>query len=261
MQTSLSEKITYQSELLTAWTIRTIRARYQQSLLGVLWAVFQPIATVVILTFVFSFVVRIDTGDIPYIVFSYTAMVPWFLLSSSLTDMVESIVVNMNLVAKIYFPREILVIAAMLARLVDFSISFFILILMMLLYGLPILQLSWIYLPVLILIQLTLALGLGFLGAALNAFFRDIRHIFTLGIQLWFYATPIIYPVTLVPPQFRTIYYLNPMTPVIEGYRSVLLNGTPPVANLWLSALTAVIILILGYLFFKRVEPRFADIV
>ena len=128
MHTSLSEKITHHSELLTAWTIRTIRARYQQSLLGVLWAVFQPIATVVILTLVFSLVVRIDTGDIPYIVFSYTAMVPWFLLSTSLTDMVESIVVNMNLVAKIYFPREILVIAAMLARLVDFSISFIILI-------------------------------------------------------------------------------------------------------------------------------------
>ena len=131
----------------------------------------------------------------------------------------------------------------------------------MVVYQIPIFQPSWLFLPVLILIQLALALGLGMLGAALNTFFRDIRHIFALGIQLWFYATPIIYPVSLVPERLRTIYYLNPMAPVIEGYRAVLLNSEMPANNIWLAAGISVVILAVGYLFFKRVEYRFADIV
>lgn len=248
-------------ELLLAWTIRTIRVRYQQSILGGLWAVFQPAATVAIFTVVFSYFVRVDTGGIPYVVFSYSAMVPWMLFSTSVNDMVESIVSNMNLVGKIYFPREILVLSALLARLLDFLIAFLLLIVLMIYYRLPVFTENWMLIPVIMFVQLSLAFGLGLLGAALNVFYRDIRHLFALGLQLWLYATPIIYPVSMVPEQFRTYYFLNPMAGVIESYRAVLIHNTIPGDYLWLSTLVAAVFLLLGFVFFKRVEPRFADII
>lgn len=248
-------------DLLVAWTFRTVRARYQQSVLGALWAVLQPAATVVVFTIIFTRFVRVDTGDLPYVVFSYTAMVPWTLFSTSVNDMVESLVSNMNLVAKIYFPRDILVIAAMLARLLDFSIAFLVLIVLMLLYGMPILTWSWLYLPLVMAIQLALGLGIGLAGASLNVFLRDIKHLFTLGLQLWLYATPIIYPVTLVPENLRTLYFMNPMAGAIEAYRAILLHNQAPGPSLMISAGVAFLTLICGYLFFKRVEHKFADVV
>jgi lipopolysaccharide transport system permease protein len=248
-------------DLLLAWTIRTIRARYQQSILGALWAVFQPAATVAIFTIVFSYFVRVDTGGIPYVVFSFTAMVPWTLFSTSVNDMVESIVTNMNLVGKIYFPREILVFAAMLARLLDFIIAFSFLIILMIAFRIPVFQISWLLLFPILVIQLLLALGLGLLGGALNVFYRDIRHFVALGLQLWLYATPIIYPVTLVPDQFRGLYFLNPMAGAIEGYRAILFGGMMPGDYLWISTIVAIVLFIFGFWFFKRVEYRFADVI
>jgi lipopolysaccharide transport system permease protein len=247
-------------DLLYAWTSRIVRARYQQSLLGGLWAVFQPAATVAILTLVFSYVVKIDTGDIPYVVFSYSAMVPWILFSSSITDMVESITSNMNLVAKIYFPREILVLAALLARVLDFLIAMILLVILMLIYKIPI-SLTWFFLPLVLLVQFSLMLGIGLASAAINVFFRDVKHLITLGLQLWFYATPIIYPIDLVPSALRPILALNPMTGVITGYRSLLIYGKPPGTELIFSAFASILVLAIGYWFFKRVEPKFADII
>lgn len=248
-------------DLLVAWTMRIIRARYQQSVLGGFWAILQPLATVAIFSVIFSYFIPVDTGAIPYPIFSYTAMVPWLLFSTSLADMVESVVTNMNIVGKIFFPREILVISALLARVLDFLIAYALLIVLMLVYGLPVFQLTWLYLPVILIVQLSLALGLGLIGAALNVFYRDIRHLIALVIQLWFYATPIIYPVTVVPERFRPFYFLNPMAGVIEGYRSVMLNGTRPESSFTLSAIVAFAILLLGYWFFKRVEFKFADVI
>ena len=247
-------------DLVYAWTSRVVRARYQQSLLGGLWAIFQPAASVVILTVVFSYVVKIDTGDIPYVVFSYSAMVPWVLFSASITEMVDSITSNMNLVAKIYFPREVLVIAALLARVLDFFIALLLLVVLMIIYNIPI-TLTWLFLPVILLVQLALSLGIGLAGAAVNVFFRDVKHLVTLGLQLWFYATPIIYPIDLVPTFLRPIIALNPMTGVIIAYRSVLIDGALPGPELIYSSMVSVIILIIGFWFFKRVEPKFADII
>jgi lipopolysaccharide transport system permease protein len=261
VQSYKSTTVFQHRDLLTAWTIRTIRARYQQSILGALWAVFQPAATVAIFTIVFSYFVRVDTGGIPYVVFSFTAMVPWTLFSTSVNDMVESIVTNMNLVGKIYFPREILVFAAMLARLLDFIIAFAVLILLMIFFKIPVFQISWLLLIPILAIQLLLALGLGLLGGALNVFYRDIRHLVALGLQLWLYATPIIYPVTLVPEQLRGLYFLNPMAGAIEGYRAILLHGMMPGNYLWISTLVAITIFFFGFWFFKRVEHKFADII
>ena len=248
-------------ELLVAWTMRIIRARYQQSILGGLWAVAQPVATVAIFTAVFSLILKVDTQGIPYPVFSYTAMVPWLLFSSSITDMADSIVGNMNLVAKIYFPRDVLVIAAMLARLLDFIIAYAVLIVLMMIYQQPVFRVSWLFLPVILLVQLGLALGVGLILAAVNAFFRDVKHMVALLLQLWMYATPIIYPINLVPEWLRPYYFINPMAGVIEAYRAVMLYGRLPGIEFLTSALAASLVLIAGYVIFKRVEHRFADIV
>lgn len=248
-------------DLLWAWTSRNIRARYQQSLLGWFWAIMQPAAQVAIFSVVFTFFVPIDTGSIPYPVFSYVAVVPWTLLASALPDMTDSLVVNMGLVTKIYFPREILPVAAVLARLMDFGVAACLLAILMLIYRVPVFLPGWIFLPVILGIELMLILGLGLACAALNVFFRDVRSLLTLGLQLWFYASPIIYPVTLVPENLRTLYFLNPMAGVIEGFRDVLLNGRVPGPYLLVSAVTAFAVFVVGYWLFKRLEFQFADIV
>jgi lipopolysaccharide transport system permease protein len=248
-------------DLLFAWTTRTIRARYQQAVLGGLWAILQPVAMVLVFTVVFTRFITVDTGGIPYAVFSYSAMVPWLMFSASVNDMLDSLVVNMNLVSKIYFPREILPLAAQLSRLLDFGISSMVLLIMIVIYQLPLSPTGALFLPLILLIQLMLALGLGLIGSALNVFYRDVRHLFALGLQIWLYATPIIYPLKIVPKQFLVVYYLNPMVGVIESYRSILLRGGLPVPQLLISAGMAVVILAFGYWFFKRLEFQFADIV
>ena len=261
MQISIINDLYDHFDLLTAWTSRTIRARYQQSILGGLWAIAQPLAMVIVFTILFTRVIPVDTGGVPYVIFSYSAIVPWTFFVLSVTDMVDCLVSNMNLVSKIYFPRDILVIAAMLARLLDFGIASTILLLLLLYYRMPVFTLNWLYLPLIILIQLSLSLGLGMLGSASNVFFRDVKHLFALGLQLLFYATPIIYPVTSIPESIRPFYYLNPMAGIISAYRAVLIYQLPPDSSLVLSAIISVIILIVGYIVFKRLEPRFADVV
>jgi lipopolysaccharide transport system permease protein len=248
-------------DLLYAWTGRNIRARYQQSILGWFWAVIQPAAQVVIFSIVFTFFVPIDTGGIPYPVFSFVAVVPWTLLATSLPDMADSLIVNMGLVTKIYFPREILPLAAMLARLMDFGVAAALMIFLMIIFRVPIFLTGWMFLPVILAIQLLLILGLGLACASLNVFFRDVRSILVLGLQIWFYASPILYPVTVVPEEFRSLYFLNPMAGVIEAYRAVLLYSSLPGPYLILSAAISLIIFIGGYWLFKRVEFRIADVV
>jgi lipopolysaccharide transport system permease protein len=248
-------------ELLQAWTLRTIQARYKQSLLGGVWAILQPAARAVVLTVIFTRFIPVDTGNVPYIVFSYAALVPWLLFASALTDMVDSLVTNINLVTKIYFPREILAFAALLARLVDFVIAFGLLLLIMLWYEIPIFTSTILYLPLILGVQLLFTMGLGLSGAALNVYYRDVRHLAAFGIQLWFYATPIIYPTTKIPEHLLSLYYLNPLAGLIEAYRNVLLEQRPPGDGFVMATVIAVVTFIVGYWFFKRVEPQFADIV
>ena len=251
-------------DLVIAWTYRIIRGRYQQSVLGGLWAIIQPAATVAIFSLIFTYIVPVDTGDVPYMVFSYVAMVPWTLFASSVIDMVDSLVGNMNLVSRIYFPREVLPLSYLLARLVDFAIAYAVVVVLLIYFRLELFLVGWLCLPLVLLVQLSLALGIGLAGAALNVFYRDVRHVFTLVIQLWFYASPIIYPVSEVKsrlPSHYYLYYLNPMTGVIEGYRDILLNQRLPGPYLALSAAVAVALLLFGYWLFKRVEFQFADVV
>lgn len=247
--------------LLYAWIVRTIRARYKQSVLGGLWAIVQPTVATLIFSIVFTYFVPVDTGGIPYVIFSYVAMAPWTFFTTALADMVESLVINMNLVSKIYFPREILPIAALLARLLDFGIASILLVGLLIYFRVRIEPTTLLFLPAVIAIQLALALGLGFMGAALNVFYRDVKHIIVLLIQVWLYATPIIYPVSSVPAWLRPYYFLNPMAGIIEAYRDILLRQQGPSAYLLLSLLVATVVLLVGYRFFKKVEFQFADVV
>ena len=248
-------------ELLWSWTLRTIRGRYQQSALGWLWAVIQPVTSVAIFTLIFTRFVPVDTGDVPYAVFSYTAVVPWTLLSASLSDMTPSLVANMNLVKKIYFPREILPVAAMLARVMDAGVGVTLLIILMVIFRVPLFFPGLLFLPLIVLTQLALIVGLGLVLAALNIFYRDVTSLLSLGLQLWFYASPIIYPVTAVPERLRPYYFLNPMAGILVAYRDVLLYSQLPGAYFYPAVLIAGITLLVGFWFFKRVEFLFADIV
>lgn len=251
----------FSKDLVWAWVGRIIRGRYQQSVLGWLWAFIQPLATVAIFTIVFTRFVPVDTGDTPYVIFSYVAVLPWNLLAMSLPEMTVSIVQNMNLVTKIYFPREIFPVSILLARLFDFGISILLLVLMMIFYQVAIIPIYLLYLMLVLIIQLALILGIGFMSSALNVFYRDVDPLLRLVIQLWFYASPIIYPVTMVPEQYRSFYYLNPMAGILEAYRAILLYQTLPGNSLYTAGIISFLLLVCGYWFFKKVEYLFADIV
>jgi lipopolysaccharide transport system permease protein len=261
MSRLLTRQVAGSADIVRAWTARTLSARYQQSVLGWLWAVIQPVATAAIFTVVFTRFVRIDTGDIPYIVFSYAAVVPWALMANALPDMSMSLVNNMNLVTKIYFPRAALPVAALVARLVDFGISAVILVALVLAFGMPVTFAWLIFLPLVFTVQVLLALALGLGMSALNVFYRDVDPVLKLAMQIWFYASPIIYPVALVPEAWRWLYFANPMAGVIEGYRDVLLRGTRPGPYLLSAAIVSVVGLVLGYGFFRSAEGRFADVI
>jgi lipopolysaccharide transport system permease protein len=248
-------------DLVWAWTVRTLRGRYQQSALGWLWAIVQPVATVAIFAVVFTRIVPVDTGGVPYILFSYTAVVPWTLLATSITDMAMSLVQNMNLVGKIYFPREALPIAALLARLADFGISFILLIILVILFKVPVSPVGLIYLPLILLIQIALILGLGIGAAALNVFYRDVDPLLKLVTQIWFYASPILYPISFVPEKWHWLYFLNPMAGIIAAYRDVLIYDSLPGNYLVPAAIISLILFLFGYWYFKRMEFQFADIV
>jgi len=248
-------------DLLWLWTLREVQIRYKQSILGVAWAVLQPLVLAMVFTVVFSRLVRVDTGDVPYPLFSYVALVPWTFMTTSLSFGIASLVNNMNLVTKIYFPREILPLASVGAAVVDLLISGVIVLGMLLAYGIP---LTWACLWVipLLALQVVLTVGIVLVGSALLVFFRDVRFVVPLLTQVWMYATPVIYPASMVPERFRSLYFWNPMAGIIEGYRSALLEGAPPEATtLVRGAIATLILLVGGYLFFKRVEPAFADLI
>jgi len=248
-------------ELLVAWTVRTIRARYQQSILGWFWAIVQPAASVAIYSVVFTMVVPVETGGFPYAVFSYIAVVPWTLLSTSLTDMTGSLVGNISLVQKIYFPRQVLPVSAMTARLMDFGVAASLLVVLMVAYRTPFFPAAMVYLPLVLAVQLMLITGLGLACAALNVFYRDVQSLLVLVLQLWFYASPVIYPVSLVPENYRWLYYLNPMAGIIQGYRDILLTGAAPGLYLVNAGVISVLLLVAGQWIFHRYEPLFADII
>ena len=248
-------------ELVLSWTSRTIRARYQQSLLGWLWAVAQPASQAAIFTVVFQIFIPIDVGETAYPLFAYVALVPWTFTQTALLDMTDSLVQNMTLVTKIYFRREMLPVSAMLARVVDFAVAGSLTVGLLLYWGGSLGATSLWMLPGVLAVHIVLVAGLGLAAAAANVFYRDVRPFLQLALQLLFYASPVVYPLERVPEAYRTLYSLNPVVGILSGYRSAWL-GLPFEAGAFAwSACVSVAALAAGLWFFRNRETLFADVV
>jgi lipopolysaccharide transport system permease protein len=246
-------------ELLMIWTLREIKARYKQSVLGGAWAILQPVVLMLVYTVVFSFFIRLPSNGIPYPIFSYTALLAWTFFATSVTFAVPSLINNMSLVTKVYFPREILPLASIGAAFVDFLLATIPFIGLFIWYRTTVTA-TILWLPVLVAIQVALIIGVVLPSSAILVFVRDVRFVIPLAIQLWLYATPVIYPISVVPEQYRLLYALNPMVGLIDSYRRVVLQGSAPNPYyLGLSAAIGAALCLAGYIFFKRVEETFAD--
>ena len=248
-------------ELVQALTFRDIRSRYKQSVLGIAWALLQPLAMTVVFTIVMTRIARIPTGGIPAPIFIYIAMLPWTFFSQGLTTGTECLVSNFNLITKIYFPREAFPISAVLARTVDLGLGILVVVPLFVFYHIHVTWLILLVVPVMI-IQVCLLLGLAFALSSVNLFYRDIRHVVPLLTQVWMYMSPIVYGLEQVPKKYLFIYMLNPLAPIMDSYRRVALQGQPPMwGYLGLAAVVSVITLVVGYRIFKRLEPAFAEII
>jgi lipopolysaccharide transport system permease protein len=240
---------------------RDIKSRYSQTVLGAGWAVIQPVLSMVVFSIIFGRFARVPSDGVPYPVFSLAALVPWAYFSSALTGSSNSLVISRSLLTKVYFPRLMIPASPVLAALVDFGIAFLVLLLVLGWYGiLPQLQALWMLPPLLAIVSLT-AMGAGSWLAALNVQYRDVRHLSPFLVQIWMYASPIVYSISLVPEGYRTIYALNPLVGGIGGFRAALLGTTPPTwTQLGLSVLGATIVFVAGTLYFRRTERVFADV-
>jgi lipopolysaccharide transport system permease protein len=248
-------------ELLYFLVWRDIKVRYKQTVLGAAWAIIQPFSTMVVFSLFFGKLAKMPTDGLPYPLFSFAALVPWTLFSNSLTQSSNSLVGSAHLITKVYFPRMVIPIASVFSGTLDFFISFVVLLGMMAVYGIfPTWNTLW--LPLLMLFALVSSLGVGMWLSALNVQFRDVRYIVPFLTQIWLFATPVAYPSSLLPEPWRTIYGLNPMVGVVEGFRWALLgSATAPGPIVVVSSLVAVSILVGGAFYFRRMEKHFADIV
>ena len=248
-------------ELMYFLSWRDIKVRYKQTALGAAWAMIQPFMTMVVFSIFFGNLAKMPSDGIPYPLFAYAALVPWTFFANSLTQASNSLVQNSNMLKKIYFPRLVMPISSVISGTVDFVFAFIVLVAMMLFYGiLPTVNIVW--LPFLMLLALGTALGVGLWLSALNVQYRDVRYVIPFLIQVWLFATPIAYPSSLLTEPWRTLYGLNPMVGVVEGFRWALLGTeTAPGTEVVVSSLAAVIILVTGAFYFRRLEKTFADIV
>lgn len=247
-------------DLLIHMISRNIRMQYKQSILGYAWIFLNPLTQLLTLAFIFSIVFPSEhTQGVPYTLFLFVGLLPWVLFSNAVMGAVDSIVGGANLVTAVYFPREILVVAAILVRFVDLLAGLVILLALIIYTGHPI---GWsaTWLPVLFLLHLIFISGLSLPLAALNLYFHDIRYLVGVIIYLWFFLTPILYPLSQVPDEYRWIYRLNPNGRLIEAYRYALIdNVSPPLGSVGIIAGLAVVSLAVGYFIFKKMEGSFAD--
>ncbi len=248
-------------ELLYFLTWRDIKVRYKQTVLGVAWAIIQPFFTMAVFSLFFGRLANMPSDSIPYPLFSYAALVPWTFFAHGLSQSSDSLVASANLIKKVYFPRLIIPIAAIFASAVDFMLAFIVLLVMMILYGImPTVSVLW--LPCFLLLALTTSLGVGLWLAAMNVQFRDVRYTVPFLTQFWLFATPIAYPSSLLSEPWRTLYGLNPMVGVVEGFRWALLGvATAPGPIIVVSSLASLALLVSGLFYFRRMEKTFADVV
>jgi lipopolysaccharide transport system permease protein len=248
-------------ELLYFFVWRDLKVRYKQTVIGAGWAVIQPFFTMVVFSLFFGKLAKIPSDGLPYPVFYYSALLPWMYFANALTHATNTVVENQRVVTKVYFPKLILPIAAVASGLVDLAIAFTILIGMMAFYGMAPTAAS-LWLPLFVLLAVATALGMGLWLSALNAIYRDVRYAVPFLIQFWMFASPVVYPSSLVPERWRWLYGLNPMAGVIEGFRWALTgHGQSPGPLIAVSTGVVLILLIGGLIYFRKMEDTIADVV
>lgn len=249
-------------ELLYFFIWRDIKVRYKQTIIGIAWAIIQPLCAMLLFTLVFGRLAKIPSDNIPYPLFAYTALVPWLFFANGLSNCSESMVSSSNLIKKIYFPRLTIPLSAVLSGAVDFTLAFIVLLLMMPFFGItPGINIIWI--PFFILLAFITCLGVGLWLTTMNVLFRDVRYVIPFLIQLWLFASPVVYPSSMLDEPWRSIYGINPMVGVIEGFRWSLLGTTEnaPGTILIVSTFVSLFILFTGIIFFGRMEKKFADVI
>lgn len=248
-------------ELLYFLITRDIKVRYKQTMLGAAWAIIQPFFTMLVFSLFFGRLAKIPSDNIPYPIFSFAALVPWTFFANGLSQSSNSLVGSANLISKVYFPRLTVPIASVLSGVLDFILAFLVLLAMMLYYGISPTRTA-LLLPLFLLLALTTALGVGLWLSAMNVQYRDIRYIVPFLIQFWMFATPVAYSSHLLSEPWRTLYGLNPMVGVVEGFRwSLLRTNTRPGPMIAASAAASLVILVSGAFYFRRMEKSFADVV
>ncbi|MCS6927146.1 MAG: ABC transporter permease [Candidatus Binatia bacterium] len=248
-------------ELLYFLTWRDVKVRYKQTVLGAAWAIIQPFFTMVVFSLFFGTLAKVPSDGIPYPIFSYAALVPWSFFAYGLNQSSNSLVGEANLIKKVYFPRLIIPLASVLSGAVDFVLAFLVLLGMMLYYGIVPTVNVWT-LPFFFVLAMVTALGVGLWLSALNVQFRDVRYVVPFLVQFWMFSTPIAYPSSLLPEPWRTLYGINPMVGVVEGFRWALLGtNTAPGPIVIVSTCVALMLFIGGAFYFRRLEKTFADVV
>ena len=248
-------------ELTRQLTLREIKSRYKQSFLGYAWVIFNPLAQMLIMTFVFSIILRISSLGVPYPLFLFSALLPWNLFSNSLSHAVNALVENSPLIKKIYFPREIFIKSTLMAKIIDFLLASLIFVGFAIYYKTIITwHILWV-IPIFLIQELfTYGLALGL--AAINLFYRDIQYLLNLILVLWMYITPVIYPMEMVPEQYRWVFMFNPMAVIVNAYRQVILGGSNPnYSSLSIAFLLSMVVYLVGRKVFKQLEGLFADVV
>lgn len=249
-------------ELLMAFTSRNIKIRYKQTIFGASWAIMQPLIQMIVFTIIFGRIAKVDSYDLPYPIFVYVALVPWTFFSQGISTASNSLVGGGGMMKQVYFERLCIPISSILSCLVDFCLAFLILIALMIYYGIAP-TVNIVFLPFFVLLAVATALGVSLLLSSLNVQFRDVKHIVPFLVQTWMFASPVVYPITLIENDFlRYVYALNPMVGVIEGFRwSILGLDTAPGIAILVSIVVAMALLVFGSFYFKRMERTFADVV
>lgn len=252
----VAEQITYY-ELLYQMTRRDLLLRYKQTAIGFGWAIFMPLVNTAVFSMIFMRVAPVSTG-VPYPVFAYCGLLAWNFSASSFRFAVNSLTSNFNLVTKVYFPREIFPVSAVLVSLVDFAVGSIVLVVMMAYYHIAP---TWtlLALPVVLVVHVAFTIGVALVLAMANLFYRDVKYLFEIAITVWMFATSVVYPIDIVGGRLRMLLSLNPMTPIIDGYRAVLLRGELPPAYFAVAALGAVVLVTVAALVFHRAEYQFAE--
>lgn len=248
-------------ELLAVLVMRDLQVLYKQALLGAGWAILQPVFAVIIFSIIFGYIVKMPSEGVPYPLFAFAGVLPWTYFAEAVRRSGTGLVTDAELVRKVYFPRLIMPLANVISPLVDFCIAFVVLLVVMAFYGI---EPSWkmLVIPPLMVVAALLALSIGLWLGPINVRFRDIKHTLPFMIQIWMYASPIVYPLSIVPQEWQALYALNPMVGVIEGFRwAVFDRGEPNFTALAMSGAIIVLLLAGGLIFFRRMERTFADVI